>query len=167
MYYINTFIIYSLLGHFLEITAQSFYLKNPNSGILFGPWTPAYGIGCIIILLTYKTIFKKMKTNKILEILVAFIVVSILLSLIEFLGGILIEKIFGIVFWNYSNQKFNIGKYISLEMTLLWGIASLLFYYIINPIIYKLIIKIPKFVTYLLFILFLTDLICTIISKIY
>lgn len=167
MYYINTFLIYSLIGHLLEMTAQSFFIENPNSGILFGPWTPVYGFGAIIIILTYKTVFKKLHMNKFLEIIIAFFIVSILLSFIEWIGGVLIEKIFGIVFWNYSDQRFNLGKYVSLEMTLLWGIASLICYYIINPILYKLIVKIPKFVTYIFAIIFFIDVVYTIVSKIY
>lgn len=167
MYYINTFVIYSLIGHLLEMTAQSFFIKNPNSGILFGPWTPVYGFGAIIIILTYKTVFKKLHTNKFLEIVIAFFIVSILLSFIEWIGGVLIEKIFGIVFWNYSDQRFNLGKYVSLEMTLLWGGASLICYYVINPILYKLIVKIPKFVTWILALLFFVDVVYTIVSKIY
>lgn len=167
MFYLNTFIIYSCLGHLLEIIFQSFFIKNPISGILFGPWTPVYGFGALIIILTYKTIFKKLNLNKFLEIIIAFVVVSILLSFIEWLGGILIEKIFGIIFWDYSDHRFNIGRYISLEMTLLWGILSLICYYIVNPILYKLIVKIPKTITYILSSLFFIDLVCTIVSRIY
>lgn len=167
MFYINIFILYSLLGHLLEMVFQSFFIENPNSGILFGPWTPVYGFGALIIILTYKTIFKKLHLNKFIEIVIAFITVSILLSFIEWLGGILIEKIFGIIFWDYSDQRFNLGRYISLEMTLLWGSASLICYYIVHPILYKLIVKIPKIVTYIFSILFLIDLVYTIVSKIY
>ena len=49
MYYINSFFIYSILGHFIE----GFFYTNSDSGILFGYWTPVYGIGVVSILLIY------------------------------------------------------------------------------------------------------------------
>ena len=88
-----------------------------------------------------------------------FFVVGIVLSTLEALGGVLIEKLFGTVFWNYSQQKFHIGHYISLEMTLVWGVASVIFIYIIHPLLKGLIKKIPVWLTILLIILFLMD--CT------
>ena len=54
MYYINYFFILSIFGHILE----SFVYKNKSSGILFGWWTPIYGIGTLIILLIHKYIDK-------------------------------------------------------------------------------------------------------------
>ena len=84
----------------------------------------------------------------------------------EYIGGILIEKIFDITFWSYKDLKFNIGKYISLEMALVWGLASLLLIYLIKPLFDKFINKIPTFFTIGLVILFSIDVIVTLVSKI-
>ena len=81
------------------------------------------------------------------------------------IGGILIEKIFGIVFWDYSDCKYNIGKYICLEMSLLWGIASIAFIYLLKPLIDKIIKHIPNIVIYILIFLILLDLIATLFLK--
>ena len=37
-----------------------------------------------------------------IETIIMFLVVGIVLSFLEALGGVLIEKIFGVVFWDYS-----------------------------------------------------------------
>ena len=47
MYYINNFFMYSILGHIFESIIYLFC--EGESGILYGPWTPVYGIGVVII----------------------------------------------------------------------------------------------------------------------
>lgn len=166
MYYIINFYLYSILGYFLETIYSLISNNDFESGILYGPWTPIYGIGVIIIILLSKTIFKSMHKNRFIETIVVFISVTIILTLLEYLAGITIEKIFNIVFWDYSNQKYNIGKYISLSMSMIWGIGSVLFIYLIKPISDKIINKIPNFIIYLISFIFIFDVVYTIISKI-
>lgn len=153
MYYINYYFIFSIIGHFLESI-----LFN-KSGILLGYWTPIYGIGSIIILFINKKINGKFKPLKL------FLLCSIILSIIEAIGGKLIENIFQITFWDYSNYKFNLGKYISLEISIIWGLASLLLIYILKPITDKIISKIPKYLTFVLIIILFIDIFLTIIIK--
>lgn len=160
MYYLNYFFIFSLIGHILE----TFVYYNGESGILFGPWTPVYGIGIIIILLIHKFLDKTTK-NKYLKLFLLFITSSIILSTIEAIGGYLIEYLFHITFWDYSYLKFHIGKYIALEMSLVWGICSIIVIYLIKPLMDKIISKIPKYLTYSLIILILIDLLFTIFIK--
>lgn len=160
MYYINYFFIFSILGHFIE----SFFYSSGDSGILYGYWTPIYGIGTIIILLINKFI-EKFNLNKILKIILLFVGSMIILSSIEVLGGYLIKWIFNKELWDYSNHKFNIGKYTSIEMSLIWGLSSILLIYFIKPIVDKIISKIPRFFSYILIILMIIDLLSTVITK--
>lgn len=106
-----------------------------------------------------------MHQNKIIETIVTFIILSIVLTFIEWLGGILIETLFHQTLWNYKNYKFNIGKYISLEMSLVWGIASIFVIYFIKPLIDKFEKRVPKFITLIIAIIFIVDLITTTIIK--
>ena len=161
MYYLNYFIVFSILGHFLE----SFFYTNGDSGIFLSYWTPIYGIGTIIILLINKYI-NKFNVPKILKVLYLFLFSSIILSTIEALGGYLIKWIFNIELWNYTNYKFNIGRYSSLEMTLIWGLSSILLIYFIKPISDKIVKKIPKIVTYILIGLLIIDVIITLFIKV-
>ena len=159
MYYINVFFIFSIIGHIIE----NFVYKHVDSGILFGFWTPIYGIGILLIFLI-DHILKKTKINKYLYPIVLFVISAVFLSTLEYIGGILIEKLYGRVFWDYSSQKFHIGKYTSLKMCLIWGLAGILVVYILKPILDKVIKKIPKFITYILVFLFITDIIFTIVN---
>lgn len=160
MYYINYFFIFSILGHFIEC----FFYSNGESGILLGYWTPIYGIGTIIILFINKFI-DKFKIGKILKIITLFFMSAILLAIIEIIGGYLIKWIFNTKLWDYSNHKLNIGKYTSIEMSLIWGLSSILLIYFIKPFVDKFINKIPKILSYVLITLFIIDLIATIIVK--
>lgn len=158
-YYLNIFFLLSILGHIIE----NFIYVHVDSGILFGPWTPIYGIGTLVII-GINNILKKLKINKYIHPVILFILSAVFLSTIEYIGGTLIEKLYGRVFWDYSYQKFNIGKYTSLKMSLIWGLASILIIYILMPFLDKIIKKIPKFITWILILLFIIDIIFTIIS---
>ncbi len=159
MYYLNYFFVFSIIGHIIE----SFIYYNGESGILFGWWTPIYGIGIILILLTNKLI-NKLRINEFIKVILLFIISAILLSIIEVFGGYLIEWFFGFSFWDYSDYKYNIGKYAALEMAIIWGICSVIIYFV-KPFLDKIISKIPKYFTYILTILFIIDVFLTIFIK--
>lgn len=160
MYYINYFFIFSILGHIIESILNS----SGSSGILFGYWTPIYGVGTIIILLLNRYL-KQTTFNKLFKSILLFIYSAILLSTVEMIGGYLIKFIFNKELWNYSDHIFNIGKYASLEMALFWGVTSIILIYIIKPFIDKIIKKIPHFISYMLLGLFSFDLLASIILK--
>lgn len=164
MYYINLFFVYSILGHLLENTVVKMYAPNYESGIMFGYWTPVYGLGVIVIVLIYNFLHKKVD-NKILRAVLLFVLSAVILSLLELLGGILIEHLFHRVFWNYEDFKYNFGKYISLETACIWGGFSLLLIFILKPLLDKIIKKIPKWLSYILIGLFIIDFFATLIIK--
>ena len=128
MFYINFFLFFSIFGYLFETLCAYIFKSGFNSGILYGPWTPLYGFGVLIIL-------------------------------------IISNKLFHITFWDYSNYKFHIGKYISLEMSLLWGVGSIILIYLVIPYVCEFIKKIPFFITMFLSSLFIIDVIVTTINK--
>lgn len=159
MYYINTFLFYSIIGHILE----SFIYTKIDSGILYGYWTPIYGIGALLIIFINFFMCKKFK-NKLIRPIILFISCFFILGLFELISGLILENVFGRVFWNYSDERFSIFKYTSLKMMFIWGISSVLFIYIIHPFMNLIIKKIPKSVYLTLAFLFIFDLIYTLIT---
>jgi len=162
MHLINTFLFFSIFGNIFERISMYFIDRTYVSGFMGSIFTPIYGIAILIILFLNSKI--KIK-NKLLRLLIEFIIFSISLTIIELLGGILIEKIFNKVFWNYDKLKYNIGIYISLETTLIWGIMSIISLYIIYPIFKKIEKHIPKFITIFTSIFFIINLIYSLIVK--
>ncbi len=161
MYLINCFFIYSFLGFLLETGIAFLTHQNFQSGILYGPITPIYGIGVVIILTVSHYFFMNLHLPRWRESVIVFFILVAVLTLLEWLGGVLIERIFGIVFWDYSQLPFHIGHYISLEISFLWGFLSLLLIYVIKPVIDPIVKGIPSFVTILFLFLLLIDFICT------
>lgn len=165
MYYLNTFLLYSILGFLLE-TVRSFLVNSKfTSGILYGPWTPIYGIGIVIVILISNYLFAHLHLSRWVETFITFIIITIVLTLLEWVGGVLIEKIFHVVFWNYSKEALSIGKYISLSKSLIWGVGSIIFIYVLKPLLETLIKRIPLPVTVILTLLMLSDLIFTFVKK--
>lgn len=160
-YYINIFLVYSIIGFIIETTLKTFFFKHMNNGIMYGPWIPVYGLGSVLIIIIMRLVFNRFKVPRWLKIVFVFFISMIVLSLIELLGGILIEKIFNKVFWDYSDLKFNMGHYIALEISLIWGVMSLVVIYIIKPLLDKIIKKIPSVITYLVLFIFLIDAVIT------
>lgn len=159
---INLFLTFSILGNIFERVVMYFIDKTYVSGFMNTIFTPIYGIAIILILFIDKKINIK---NKVIKLLTEFIIFSIILSIIEGLGGILIELIFNKIYWNYDSYKFNIGKYMSLETSLIWGIISLITLYLIYPLYKKIEDKIPKLLTISISIIFIINLIYIIIVK--
>ena len=166
MYYLNSFLVYSLIGFLMESAIFKINSIDSYSGFMIGPVTPIYGIGVIIILLVDKYIIENIKCSGFMRLIFRFIIFSLLLSIIEFLGGFLLDKIFRIELWNYSSKRFNIGKYICLELSFIWGLLSVLYIYFIKSFIDRFINKIPRKYTIIFFIIFLFDIFFVICKKI-
>lgn len=165
MYLINCFFIYSILGFIIEGIFTLIVSGHFSSGILYGPWTPVYGFGAILTIVISNKIFQNMHKSRLIETAVTFIILTIVLTLIEWIGGILIENLFHETLWNYKDYKYNIGKYIALEMSLVWGIASIIIIYFVKPIVDKIVTKIPKVITFIITTLFIIDLITVAVIK--
>ena len=157
MYYSNIFFIFSILGFLLE---KVFNISR-DSGILHGFWTPIYGFGVCITIFLYNLLEKNIKMTSLKKIIISFLIGFILLTTLEYIGGFLIERLLRITFWDYSNEKFHIGKYTSLKMALIWGISSIGIIYTVKPLIKNRINKIPKIITYILITLYSIDSIIT------
>lgn len=165
MYYIKIFLLYSLLGFIMESTLFKIKLSKKHSGIFYGPMTAVYGVGIISIELLNKYFFKKIKCNKLLKLLIEFLTLTIILSLIEYLGGNILNYLFDIDMWDYSNIKPNFGKYICLQNSIIWGILGTIYIHIFKPFTDKILKQITLKETYLFLGLFIIDTILVLVTK--
>lgn len=162
MYYIKNFILFSILGYIFETITAVIFNINSESGFMYGPYTIVYGIGIILMYLLYNK-FKKVKPE-LKKITYMFISGFITLMIIELCGGLLLKNIYDVTMWNYNKLPLNIGKYISIEVTLIWTIGSMLIYYYIKPITDKIIKKIPNFIFIGILLIIIFDFIITTIN---
>lgn len=136
-----------------------------HSGIFYGPMTAVYGIGIVAILLLNKYLFRKMRCTKSLKLIFEFIILTITLSLIELIGGNVLNLLFDIDMWNYSKDSMNFGKYICLRNSLIWGILGVAYIHIIKKFTDKILSKITRKETYFFITIFIFDLILVLATK--
>lgn len=165
MYYIKIFLLYSLLGFIMESILFKVKVVNKHSGIFYGPITAVYGVGIISIELLNKYFFKKIKCHKLLKLLIEFLTLTIILSIIEYLGGNILNYLFDIDMWDYSKIKPNFGKYICLQNSIIWGILGTVYIHIFKPFTDKIIKTITNKETYLFLLIFIIDTILVLITK--
>lgn len=156
MYYVNLFFIYAILGYLFETTTMFLLHKKYNSSVLYGPWTPIYGIAILFMIVVYFVV-QKLKCSKKKEIIVYFICITLLLTLLEGISGYIIQITQNKIYWNYDHLKFHLGHYMALEISLIWGIVSTFTMYYLIPKTKKVIQKIPKIVTIIFLTLFIID----------
>ena len=149
----------------MESTLFKIKLSKKHSGIFYGPMTAVYGVGVLSIELLNKYFFKKIKCHKIIKLLIEFITLTIILSLIEYLGGNILNYLFDIDMWDYSNIKPNFGKYICLQNSIIWGILGTIYIHIFKPFTDKIIKIITPKETYLFLTFFIIDTILVLINK--
>ena len=126
-----SFCIFSFLGWVVEEIYASFaYRKFVNRGFLNGPVCPLYGVGATMIIL-FLTPFKH-------NLIVFYIVSVILTSILEFITGIILLKLFNHRWWDYTEDKMNFMGIVCIPFSLLWGLACVALMYILHPISVKL-----------------------------
>jgi len=130
------FLLYSFLGWCLESIYKTILEKKIiNSGFLYGPFCPIYGFGAIIMIL----ILQRLSNN----IICIFIIGMIILTIWEYLVGVILEKIFKTKYWDYSDKKFNIHGRICLKNSIYWGVLGAVFTMIIHPFVIDKLAKLP------------------------
>lgn len=110
-YYLNMYFIGCFLGYMLETGMKTFCNPKMNNGILYGPWIPVYGFGIVLASFVTNKVFK-MKISNRSKFIISFIILFITITVVEQLGGMLIEKVFHRTFWSYESKRFNIGLHI-------------------------------------------------------
>lgn len=156
-YYMNNFFLFSMVGYLYENTLHFLMHHHMTENPFFGPWMPIYGFGVVIILFLTHIIFHFFKMPTWAKMICLFLLSLIVLTVLEEIGGILTEQVFHKSYWDYREFQFNRGKYIALEVSLGWGVASIFFLYLIKPWTDKIVSKIPKFLSLVFLVVFFLD----------
>ena len=135
--YITYFFIYSFLGWLIEtiysLFVHGYFVKR---GFLFGPICPIYGFGAVLLLLATKKLYKKP--------FLKFLIAAIAFTLFEYIVSFLLEMLFGLRWWDYSNDFLNIQGRVSLLYSIFWGVIGLILLEKLHPYIQNKIQKMTK-----------------------
>ena len=130
------FIIYAFIGWCTEVSYAALDRGIfVNRGFLNGPYCPIYGCGVVIVV----AVLTPLKEN----LLILFIGSFLLTSILEYITGYLLEKVFHNQWWDYSDKPFNIHGYVCLKFSIYWGLACTFIMDVLHPIIYKGITLMP------------------------
>ena len=147
------FWLYSFLGWLMETTRVSLQSKRfINRGFLMGPYCPIYGTGGVLLL-----VLSPYKDSPFL----VFILSIVICSIIEYLTSYILEMIYKVRWWDYSNRMFNLNGRVCLFNSVCFGLLGMLMVSYLNPIFLNLITSLSDTI---LIIIALTILIITLID---
>ena len=125
------FWVSSILGWIVEVIVCSITDKKlVNRGFLIGPYCPIYGCGALIMLTL--TPFRN-------SLSVCFVMALFLCSVLEYITSYVMEKLFKIRWWDYSNDSFNINGRICLRNAIGFGALGVIFTRFISPFYYSVV----------------------------
>ena len=113
------FIIVSIFGLVAETIVSYFmdgFLKD-RAGLVWGPFSPIYGAGAVLLTL----LLNNFKTRPATMI---FVISGLIGAGFELFAGWLMEYLYGMVAWDYSDQPFNIAGHTCLGIAMVWGLAG-------------------------------------------
>ena len=137
------FFAYSFLGWVGEVLFTAVvHRKYQDHGVLSGPLCLLYGVGGLVITFALGDIREGW----------FFLLVfsAVYATVIEWIGGHILEYTTHTRWWDYSDRPFNIGGYICLEFSLLWGVGALLMVKAVHPAIAALVDIVPPLVGFIL-----------------
>lgn len=130
------FFIYGFLGWCSEVCFQALTKgKLVNRGFLNGAICPIYGVGVVIVVWLLEPLAS--------HGLILFFGSVVLCSVLEWLTGFVLEKLFHQKWWDYSEEPGNLGGYICPRFSIMWGLACVFVVYIIHPTIAWLVNALP------------------------
>ena len=106
-----------------------------NRGFLHGPLLPIYGSGAIIILFVTLPVEEDLRLVWLLGMLAA--------TALEYVTGAVMERLFQVRYWDYSNQKCNLHGYICLSSSIAWGFFSIFLVRFLHPPVGRLLADVP------------------------
>lgn len=135
-YSILYFFVYGFLGWCTEVIFAAFKQHRfVNRGFLNGPICPIYGVGVTLVI----ACLEAFQSN----LLLLYISSVILVTVLEGVTGWAMDKLFHNKWWDYSKLPFNIGGYVCLLFSLIWGVACVFIVYFVHPLIHHVLSLIP------------------------
>lgn len=134
------FSVGSLTGWVIELFFRRFCSggrktkKWVNPGFLVGPCLPLYGTGLTALYLMAGIRFPDLaRKNPVLEKIAVIILMMIIMTLIEYITGLIFIRGMHVMLWDYSRRWGNIQGIICPLFTLFWGILGAFYYIFIHP----------------------------------
>lgn len=135
--YIWFFFFYAFVGWLIEVIFAACSRRHfANRGFLNGPCCPVYGLGMVLL----EIFFGGLAEDPFFLFLGSFV----LLSLLEYFTGRLMERFFGRKWWDYSGYRYHFGGYVCLQFSAVWALGAALLLKYFNPCLGRLLTLLPE-----------------------
>ncbi len=114
--------------------------KLINRGFMRGPFLPIYGSGATMMLVISMP-FQKMDLPW--RVVLTYLAGCIGATALEYITGVVMEALFKVRYWDYSNKKFNFQGHICLSSSLAWGLVTISMTEFIHEPVERLMMAIP------------------------
>lgn len=137
--WLSFFYLYCFFGWIFESTYVSLKQRHfVNRGFLRLPLLPLYGTGAVMMLwvsLPFKT-----------SLIMVYISGVIGATILEYVTGWGMERLFKMKYWDYSDQHFNLNGYICLSSSIAWGFLTIFLTEVIHRPIERLVLHVPTMI---------------------
>ncbi|WP_432627036.1 putative ABC transporter permease [Brotaphodocola sp.] len=134
-HWLTFFYVYCFFGWIFESTYVSLKQRHfVNRGFLRLPMLPLYGTGAVMMLWVSLPV-----RNSLIAVYFSGVIGA---TILEYITGWAMERLFKVRYWDYSNQKFNLHGYICLSSSIAWGFLTILMTEVIHPPIAKAVLDI-------------------------
>lgn len=139
----------SFLGWCLEVLFRRFISSsNPerkwiNPGFLAGPCLPIYGFGNMALFAL--SLIPSVGNGVWVEpswqrVVISIVIMGIMMTLIEYVSGLIFIKRMNIKLWDYSNNRGNIQGIICPLFSFIWTVLGAAYYFLAQPHIVKMVL---------------------------
>ena len=134
------FVVCCVLGLMIE-TVYHFLVVNPGhyqdrAGLLFGPFSPIYGFGAVLMTVALNRFHDK-------NVVLIFLVSAVIGGAFEYLTSWFMQFAFGIVAWDYSGTFLSIDGRTNGMFMAMWGVLGVVWIKLCLPWMLKLVNLIP------------------------
>ncbi len=130
------FLVYSILGWLVESVYMSVCnRKITNRGFTKGPMCPIYGFGALTVFF----LLRPYSGNPVR----LFFMGMLLATTLEFLTALVMRRVFGQIWWDYTEKPFNYRGIICLESSVAWGFYTLALFLFLHGMVAGFVDRLP------------------------
>lgn len=134
------FVVASVLGLLMEEIVHFLFVVpgqwQDRAGLLFGPFSPIYGFGAVLMTVALNRFHDK-------NVVLIFLVSAVIGGAFEYLTSWFMQFAFGIVAWDYSGTFLSIDGRTNGMFMAMWGVLGVVWIKLLLPWMLKLVNLIP------------------------
>ena len=131
------FFLYGFLGWIMDTACNTFFVGHLDFGGMFKsfflpiPFAPIYGFGALILIACSKFLEKRGNFS-------LFFLTGILMTAVEYVGGVFMVNVLYHRAWDYSGNFANFQGHIDLRTSIMWMFLGWFFIRYFHPVVRKL-----------------------------